>query len=258
MSQDSANLNVIEIEQQTPDKLLTAHNESENGEDFHLTTESDSEGHSAQQHHLLLDGSEFEQLAECVLPDGREIKDTLVNFDIFIKLEMLLQSFHSAFYWISVLESVLLLLMMWLFARAPISMWFFVLHLPHGVRAYFGLELYRLIPLSHEVIEHLKPQTDEESAEQINFEQYDIKVGTAVTQIMVNVYAQTEKKFKLYFWLTIGCIVLDLIDTIVQLYRFGTPGNEYSDLVLLGACTWLLVCDFFYFAWAYKSAQNLP
>ena len=82
-------------------------------------------------------------MAECVLPDGRELKDTLVNFDIFIKLEMLLQSFHSAFYWVSVFESVLLLLMFWLFVRAPVSMWFFCLHLPHGLRAYFGLELYR-------------------------------------------------------------------------------------------------------------------
>lgn len=54
------------------------------------------------------------------------------------------------------------------------------------------------------------------------------------------------------------CFVLDAIDTTAQALRFGVPGDEYSDIILLFACCVMICIDLYYVAWLYYTNTKLP
>ena len=63
---------------------------------------------------------------------------------------------------------------------------------------------------------------------------------------------------KLYFGLTMATAVLDVIDFMIQLVRFGRKDDEYSDLVMVAASTLFLLLDFFYVCWIYQVQYKFP
>jgi len=56
-----------------------------------------------------------------------------------MKLEMLLNSFHSVLYWVSIQEFALICLLFLFFLRSPSQMWFFLLNAAHIPRGFLGL-----------------------------------------------------------------------------------------------------------------------
>ena len=40
--------------------------------------------------------------------------------------------------------------------------------------------------------------------------------------------------------------------------RFGVPGDEYSDIILLFACVIMIGVDLYYVAWLYYTNSKLP
>jgi len=63
---------------------------------------------------------------------------------------------------------------------------------------------------------------------------------------------------KLYFAFTILAGVCDTVDFIAQIIRFGRPGDEYSDILLVAACTVFVFADWVYICWAYHYVMQLP
>ena len=72
------------------------------------------------------------------------------------------------------------------------------------------------------------------------------------------VYEQVATKLKIYFGLTAICFGLDNVDLWIQGLRFGVPGDEYSDILLVFACLMMLGIDLFYPAWVWLMDGKLP
>ena len=79
-----------------------------------------------------------EKMLDLVLPDGEQVKETLSNIDIIVKIQMVLFEFHSVLYWMSAAEIVLFVLLLIFFIRAPGQMWFVFFHTPHLFRGFLG------------------------------------------------------------------------------------------------------------------------
>ena len=103
------------------------------------------------------------KMAKFLLPDGDQVFQAVDQFDTTIKLEMLLNQFHSTLYWLSIEEFFLMCLLWIFFLRSPSQMWFFLLNVPHLPRGCIGLQISRRVPKSHEIINQIQPRTDEEA-----------------------------------------------------------------------------------------------
>ena len=102
-------------------------------------------------------------MAKLLLPDGDQVSQSLEQLDTTIKLEMLLNQFHAVLYYISVGEFGLLCILFLFFIRSPSQMWFFLLNVPHVLRGFLGFQINKRVPKSHELIDFMRPRTDEES-----------------------------------------------------------------------------------------------
>ena len=80
-------------------------------------------------------------MAKTLLPDGEQVLQVLDQMDTTLKLEMLLNQFHSVLFWLSLQEFALLCLLLLFFMRAPGQMWFFLFQVPHLLRGFLGLQI---------------------------------------------------------------------------------------------------------------------
>lgn len=141
--------------------------------------------------------------------------------DTALTMEMVLEKFHSALYWVSIAEFSLLCVLFLFFLRAPGHMWFFLLNVCHIPRGFLGLQIEKRVPQSYEIVETMRPRTDEEAALQMNFNQFEYRMQTAVVNLVKQVYSRVQLKLRAYFILTILCAIFDLIAFLVQLIRFA-------------------------------------
>ena len=79
-----------------------------------------------------------EEMMKMLLPEGQQVKETLVHLDMVIKFQTILYEFHSVMYWMSVAEIVLVCILLIFFLRSPGEMWYIILHVPHLVRGIIG------------------------------------------------------------------------------------------------------------------------
>lgn len=163
---------------------------------------------------------------------------------------MLLNQFHNVLFWLSIEEFSLLCLLLIFFMRAPGHMWFFLLNLAHIPRGFLGFQIQKRVPKSHDLIEALRPRTDEESQLQMTFVQYELRVQSIIVSKVKEIYGRIQYKLRVYFILTMVCCVADVIAFIVQLVRFSKlEGDEKSDVLLLSTCYLFLIIDFYYACW---------
>ena len=118
-------------------------------------------------------------MMKLLLPEGEQVKDTLVHLDMVIKFQTILYEFHSVMYWMSLSEIVLLGVLLIFFLRSPGQMWYVILHVPHLVRGIIGMGINKIIPRSHDIVEKLKP-SDEEAGKQITFEGFEMRMQTVI------------------------------------------------------------------------------
>lgn len=130
-------------------------------------------------------------------------------------MEMVLDKFHNALYWVSIGEFSLLCLLFLFFLRAPGNMWFFLLNVCHIPRGFLGLQIEKKVPQSHEIVEKMKPRTDEEAALQMNFNQFEYRMQTVIVTLVKQIYTRIQFKLRAYFILTLVCTFLDLIAFLV-------------------------------------------
>lgn len=77
-------------------------------------------------------------MAKVLLPEGDQVHQVIDQLDTTMKLEMLLNQFHSVLFWLSIEEFSILCLLVLFFLRAPGQMWFFLLNAPHVCRGFLG------------------------------------------------------------------------------------------------------------------------
>jgi hypothetical protein len=56
---------------------------------------------------------------------------------------------------------------------------------------------------------------------------------------------------KIYVGCSLLALICDSIDFTAQIIRFGRPGDEYSDILLVASCFVFWFTDIAYFFWAY-------
>lgn len=98
---------------------------------------------------------------EDLLPTGEGVLQSLHIFDRGIKSEVILDSVHMVLFFGSFLEIILLSLTFIFLVRKPKTLVFWVMHLPHIVRAFFGLLVESKLPHSEQIIELTKPKEEE-------------------------------------------------------------------------------------------------
>ena len=59
------------------------------------------------------------EMMKLLLPEGEQVKDTLVHLDMVIKFQTILYEFHSIMFWMSLAEIVLLAILLIFFLRSP-------------------------------------------------------------------------------------------------------------------------------------------
>ena len=80
------------------------------------------------------------------MPSGKDLKKSVEYLDCAIKFDILLTSFHAVMKFTSFVELILLFIMSGLFLRSPGAMWYFMFHLPHGLRALIGFDICAKVP----------------------------------------------------------------------------------------------------------------
>ena len=98
---------------------------------------------------------------------------------------------------------------------------FIFIHVPHIIRGVFGFLLNIKLPKSHEIIEKIGLLGNE----QMTFEQFSEKATQLMRETFMETLQSVEKYLQIYFSLTIICVILDFIEFIIQLIRFGRIGD---------------------------------
>ena len=107
-----------------------------------------------------------------------------------MKLEMLLNQFHSVLFWLSIEEFSILCLLILFFLRAPGQMWFFLLNAPHVCRGFLGFQIEKRVPASHQLLDAMRPRSDEEASLQMTFVQYEMRMQTDIIDVVKHEYAR--------------------------------------------------------------------
>ena len=132
----------------------------------------------------------------------------------------------------SVLEVTLFSVGLLLFFTYPSQMAYIFLHIIHIGRGILGFIINRSLPKSHDLVlditNSLKQEGDEEDAP-LNFETFRTRATNQMRSVFISLATVLEDRLKLYMGLTVATCLLDFIDFIIQLVRFGGRG----DVILL-------------------------
>ena len=154
------------------------------------------------------------------------------------RIEISITTLQSNFYWISISEFVLWVILFILFCFEPKDMkkiWLFIFHVPRGVLGVFVLQY---IPRTHEVIQHIN-----------NFEDNSlIEIEKQLKKEFVSLLNKNERLLKTittcYFALSILCLIIDGFLFFVITPDFGRRGIEIKFFVLIigDSC---FICKFY-------------
>ena len=90
----------------------------------------------------------------------------------------------------------------------------------HVARGFVGFALSRIFPVSHELFEKL----DYHGNKQLIFAQVKPDISNKIKDILISYYDDYEKPALVYSSLTVLCLVIDIISSLVYLVKVG--GND--------------------------------
>ena len=96
------------------------------------------------------------------------------------------------------------------------------------------------------------------SDDQLTVVEYKQKMTFYLSEVIVGVYNSLENLLKMYFIMTICCVIGDLADFIIQAVRFGRVNEGFSALALLTTTMVFLLCDVYYILWIAHVQMKLP
>jgi hypothetical protein len=125
--------------------------------------------------------------------------------------------------------------------------WMHMLHVPRGI---FGVYLVIFkTPKTYELIESISDFNQSELEEHWGFEKMAQHIRENFKKHLVNLLTENRKFFVGYAILSYVCFLLDLIGLLIQLIRFGSDGDEYSDLFMLAVVIIFLYTVLSYLVW---------
>ena len=125
---------------------------------------------------------------------------------------------HTVITGISVLEIVSFVVGLLLFFSYTEQMSFIFIHIFHPIRGILGLIIIKKMPKSHDIVNELELKGSERKP---NFEQFREEATNQLRRVFIKISENLKSELKGYFFLTIGCDLLDIIEYLIQFGRFG-------------------------------------
>jgi hypothetical protein len=145
------------------------------------------------------------------------------------KVEMHIDKFLSYFYWISLIEFFVWLVLLMLFISSPKTMsinWLFIYHVARGS---LGIFITFRTPNTHQVIENIADY-ENSSLEEIQ---------KSLEMKYVELIQQNDTILKplliSYFIITIIGFIIDLLALIVIALNYNTKHNEFRNIIVLAS-----------------------
>ena len=124
------------------------------------------------------------------------------------------------------------------------------MHMLHIFRGGYGLFLvFKKTPKTFDLIDSISEVNDAQLDEHWGFEKMAKHIRDNFKKHLIDLLSVDRKFFMIYAVLSWVSMLLDIIGFLVQLIRFGTSGDEYSDLFMLAVTILFLYTIFNYFFW---------
>mmetsp|Transcript_22993 Transcript_22993/g.25538 ORF Transcript_22993/g.25538 Transcript_22993/m.25538 type:complete len:191 (+) Transcript_22993:343-915(+) len=129
-------------------------------------------------------------------------------------------------------------------------MGFIWMHILHLVRGAYGIFLViKKTPKTYDLIESISEVQNDQLEEHWGFEKMAKHIRDNFRKYLINILSEDRRFFIVYVILTWINMVINCIDFLIQLIRFGTDGDEYSDLFMIAVVIIFLYTIFNYFFW---------
>jgi hypothetical protein len=150
-----------------------------------------------------------ELAGEELLPNGSEVVLTLDFLDRVLKYEVVLDNLHDLLFATSFVEIVLLGFFFIFSLRKPRELFFWAMHTPHFLHAFWGFNLLNKLPKSQELAALIKPEPGTENERAFNLTKFEADFQAKVIGYVLKQQAKMEKVLKIFTSLTIICMCCD-------------------------------------------------
>lgn len=131
-----------------------------------------------------------------------------------------------------------------------------LLFLPHLPRGAIGVMLDKKIPRSHNIIQEMT--FGEVRHEDITFDDVQQSAKKSVQYQFGKMFEDFESFIRGYSILSAICAILDVIVVFYVLDKFGEPGREDSEMVLMALCAPFLIVNLFWGSFLCMIKESLP
>ena len=224
-----------------------------------IDTRNDPRANFDQNQNELMKSLSTRAIATSLIPKVSVLKKALKSADIYIKFERILEEFNGLIYYNSVIELVTWVLGLICFFSYPSAMawiWLHMLHIPRGCLGIYMV--LRRTPKTYDLIESISDFEKDQLEEHWGFEKMAKHVRENFKKHLINMLNKSRNVYIAYFAISYINFALDAIGLLIQLIRFGSDGDEYSDLFMLAANIIFLYTFVSYAAWVFTFSFRLP
>lgn len=200
-----------------------------------------------------------ELAGENLLPKGEEIVTTMEFLDRILKFEVVLDYAHGVLFCTSFCEILLLGFFFVFSLRRPKQLLFFwAMHVPHLIHAFWGFRLHSKLPCSHDIVELIRPDKGSGHNRPRNLATFETNYKAKIIEYALEWQRSNEGTLKTYTKLTLLCFICDHVDVVLQAIRSRKPGNHYSEMLILGFCFFLQMINLAYPLYALHTVWKFP
>lgn len=193
----------------------------------------------------------------CMLPDGKQIQLGLKYLDLTITLEKILFDMNSLFFWVSCAEIALFMFSIICALDVLMNhMTIVVMFIPHAIRGCVGIHLSKQFPKSHEILRDISYNIDERRL--LSFDSIVNQLTENSEKVFFELYTKNKKFTGSYACATYFSKIFDFIIFIRILVKYGHPGEEDSEMMLLFIWLAFVILSFQYMTFAYLNYYRLP
>jgi len=143
-----------------------------------------------------------------------------------------------------------------MFVKFIVQMAIVLLFIPHLPRGIIGWMLDKKIPRSHNIINEMT--FGEVKHEDITFEDVQESAKNSITYQFGKMFEDVEFFIRTYTVLSGMCAVLDVIVVFYTLTKFGEPGREDSEMILIALCGPFLMVNLYWGSFILLIKYTMP
>lgn len=226
---------------------------------MNIDTNNDPRKHLAENRDQLMQSMSTRTIAKSLIPKVSVLKKALKSADMYIKFERILEEFNGMIYYNSIIEIITWIIGLICFFSYPDQMawiWLHMLHIPRGIVGIYIV--LKKTPKTYDLIDSISDFEKDQLEEHWGFEKMAKHIRDNFKKHIINVLRDSRKYYIAYFAISWINFALDCIGMLVQLIRFGTKGDEYSDLFMLAANIIFMYTFVSYTIWVFTFSFRLP